>query len=123
MLKDSVSVFLIHTSGGGKAAAAYVGDTRHIEKSLKCAVLAEFSVKNGEHNIDLDKVDAVVGDLCDASVKRVGEYRCGNAVGVILPAVLLDAGNVSGVEEPSALSCDADGDYLVLFGVEMRYNI
>ena len=110
-------ILLVHADSGSKAAAAHIGNACHIKQTLYGSVLAVFAVEHGENNVYLYKVHSSVGYLCDAAVKRVGENSCGNTVGVCLPAAVLYARNISGIEEPSSLFGDSHRDYLILVGV------
>ena len=118
--KEPLCNILIHAVGACLDAAADVGDAREVQYTLNGAVLAVLAVQDGEDDVEALNADTAVQNAEQKAVQIAGggEDDGGHLPGM-LPAAVLDEGEISLIAEPAALPVDADGNDVVFGAVEV----
>ena len=118
--KNCMADVFIHADRRRKDFAANIGKTRNFEKSLHCSVLAVFSVKNRENNVDIEAFPAVFGfdhGAVDFSVRA--DICFFKVSGIGIPFMSTDFFDISGIEIPFAGFCDSDEHRFKFFPVDV----
>jgi hypothetical protein len=97
--------------------AAHIGDAGKVQQTLYRAILAEFAMQNGEHQVQVDRLVFAVCQNKQAVYASVRGQHCRAAAAAFPVRVRAFA------KLPSTVFRNADIERLILFGIEASCDL